>query len=468
MKQPNILLIIADDHGSWATGCYGNSKVRTPNLDYLAASGVQCMNAFTPCPVCSPARASLFTGRIPSQHGVHDFLAEDPTFSDYPWLANERFLPEYLQRQGYQTALIGKWHCTADSHNVQPGFDYWISYDVRARGWQNQYEHVGAIDFSRQGERITTTGFQSQFLTEEAINFVRQRDVQRPFFLTLSLVDTHFPFTGQPQRFVESYRRAEGTGRDIPTNEEPHLEPVYPLPSDHHERIANHYAGVSMIDHQVGTLLDSLEGAGLLTNTLVIYTADHGHMLGHHGLYGKGNATVPQNFYEESIRIPLLLRWPLGNIAQAPITEPVDLCDLFATIVDAGNASLSAQETTRLNALLNSPGQSLLPLLRGEIKTWRTYQWCEYGNARMITDLRHKLVRRYPPHNEFPDEFFDLQTAPRETDNLIDSPDSQPVIQKFQRELDDFYQRYTEDQADGTRVFDLPRHNRFEPWRRSN
>jgi arylsulfatase A-like enzyme len=113
-----------------------------------------------------------------------------------------------------------------------------------------------------------------------------------------------------------------------------------------------------------------LEGQRLLDNTLVIYTADHGHMIGHHGLYGKGNATVPQNFYEESIRIPLLLRWPAGGLRQQPLAQPVDLCDLFTTLLDAGRAPLTAEEATRINA----PGQSLLPLVRGETQQWRTYQ----------------------------------------------------------------------------------------------
>ncbi len=463
--SPNILLILADDHGQWATGCYGNREVRTPNLDYLAASGVQFTNAFTPCPVCSPARASLFTGRIPSQHGVHDFLAEDTAFSDHPWLADAILLPQLLQRQGYQTGLVGKWHCTIDGHNPQPGFDYWVSYDVRKRGWRNQYEHQGAIDFTKQGQHTTVHGFQSHYLTAEALTFLRQRDEARPFFLAVTPVDTHFPFAGQPERLVQPYRHPDRPHADIPIGKRSYLVRGNPtLPEDQHERVAQYYAGVSMIDHQVGTLLDYLEGEGILDNTLVIYTSDHGHMNGHHGLWGKGNATVPQNFYEESIRVPLLVRWPDGGLKNAPMAEPVDHCDLFATLLDAAGVTLFADEATRIN----SPGQTLLPLLRGITDEWRGYQWCEYGNARMITDLRYKLVRRYPPHaDHVADEFFDLASDPRETTNLIDDVIYQDEVMRLDQQLEHFYTRFADPRYTGIHVTALPPHNRFEPWRQS-
>ena len=461
---PNILLILADDHGQWATGCYGNREVRTPNLDYLAVSGVKFDNAFTPCPVCSPARASLVTGRIPSQHGVHDFLAEDGSFADQRWLADEILLSQLLQRQGYQTGLIGKWHCTVDGHVPQPGFDHWVSYDVRTRGWRNQYEHQGLIDIAKQGRTNTSRGFQSQTLTEEALAFLRHRDQTRPFFLVLSLVDTHFPFAGQPERLVQCYRHPERPHADIPLGERSHLslEKVATLPADHHEQVAQYYAGVSMIDHQVGTLLDYLARQGILDHTLVVYTADHGHMNGQHGLYGKGNATIPQNFYEESIRVPLLLRWSGGVIQPQVVAQPVDHCDLFATLLDAAGVRLSVAET----AQINSPGTTFLPHLQGKAQPWRTYQCCEYGNARMITDLRYKLVRRYPPHaGHYPDEWFDLAADPRETTNLVADPRYAGEIQRIGEQLDNFYARYAESTRDGRRVLTLPMHNRFEPWR---
>ena len=111
MKCPNILLFLTDDHGSWALGSYGNREVRSPRLDRLAAEGARFANAFTPCPVCSPARACLVTGRTPSQVGIHDWIEEnDPDCGDYDWLAGETTLPQLLQRAGYHCGLSGKWH----------------------------------------------------------------------------------------------------------------------------------------------------------------------------------------------------------------------------------------------------------------------------------------------------------------------------------------------------------------------
>lgn len=460
---PNILLVLADDHGQWSVGCYENSTVQTPNMDFLASDGVRFDNAFTPCPVCSPARASLFTGRIPSQHGVHDFLAEDAEFADYSWLANEILLSQLLQRAGYQTGLVGKWHCTTDGHNPQPGFDYWVSYDVRQRGWINQYEHSGVFDLSVQGQTQMRRGFQSQILTEEALQFLCNRDPKRPFFLTVSFVDTHFPFAEQPTRLVDHYRTVTGANRIRP--ESAHLPPSGPnsaSPADPAECLAQYYAGVGMIDHQIGTLLDYLEGQGWLDNTLVVYTSDHGHMIGQHGLYGKGNATIPQNFFAESIRIPLLMRWPDGGLTASPIAAPFDHCDLFATLLDAAEVTLTQQEQKQID----SPGHSILPMLRGQQQSWRDYQCCEYGNARTITDLTHKLVRRYAPIGQgFGDEFFDLAADPRETFNCIDNPQYQHDIQRLNQMLEAFYARFEIPAHSGKRILDLPPHNRFEPWR---
>ena len=125
-RPPNIILFLADDHGQWASGPYGNDEVETPTLDSLAASGLLMANATTPSPVCSPARTSLLTGRMPSQHGVHDFLAERPD-ADHDWLEGEVLLPELLKLAGYRTALIGKWHCSATSLEPARGFNRWLS-----------------------------------------------------------------------------------------------------------------------------------------------------------------------------------------------------------------------------------------------------------------------------------------------------------------------------------------------------
>ena len=141
--QPNILLFVTDDHGQWASGAYGNREVRTPSLDRLAASGIVMENAFTPTPVCSPARASLLTGLTPSQHGIHDYIAA--SFDRKPWLATERTLPQLLQEAGYRTGLAGKWHI-GNEDVPAPGFDSWFSV-----GSAYPLLHEGARDFCNHG-----------------------------------------------------------------------------------------------------------------------------------------------------------------------------------------------------------------------------------------------------------------------------------------------------------------------------
>ena len=144
-QQPNIVVIMADDLGDWATS-HHNQYVETPNLEYLSETGVRFENGMTPAPVSSAARASFHTGKMPSQHGVYDFLAEDPKY-DADWLDGEKLLSERLQEEGYRTALIGKWHATTDSKEPIRGFDRWLSYDALEAGWKNQYLHSGTVLF---------------------------------------------------------------------------------------------------------------------------------------------------------------------------------------------------------------------------------------------------------------------------------------------------------------------------------
>ncbi len=283
---PNILVIMADDHAQWAAHCYGNSELRTPNMDFLAESGLLMQNAYTPCPVCSPARACFFTGRLPSQHGIHDFLASTEEFN-HGWMNGETTLPMLLKENGYQTGLIGKWHCTTSSTAPQPGFDRWVSYGYNEKaGWRNQYLHQGPTLISEQGEDKLIHGYQTRSFNRQAVRFLRERDTKQPFFLFVGPTDTHFPFVGHPSRLAEHYRQARFW--DIPENEKSHLEPsshISPYKGTAEEALAQYYSAVGMLDDQIGVLLDELNGSGDLDNTLVVYTSDHGHMNGH---YGKG------------------------------------------------------------------------------------------------------------------------------------------------------------------------------------
>jgi choline-sulfatase len=442
-NRPNILVFLTDDHGQWAQHAYGNSEVLTPNMDRLAATGTRMTQAFTPCPVCSPARASFFTGRMPSQHGIHDWLKEQTDAAEHPWLEGQPLISELLKDVGYHTGLVGKWHCgrTREPH---PGFDRWFSY------WVAQYPHYGVQQFSDQGSLVLDQGQQSPLLTRRAIDFLRDHKKNegaqgKPFFLFVGYVDTHSPHDAAPSALVAKYSSAGF--RDIPSEEFPacHGEPLIPVNSNPQiERMKHmeYYGAVSSIDREVGKILAELEATGQLENTLVVYTGDHGLNTGQHGMWEKGNATLPQNFFDESIRISCTLSWPAGGIRQnAVCNDFVNHCDLWATLLEVAGASPDEHTAERIN----SPGRSYLAQLRGQnLHDWRKAIISEYGNARMARAERYKLVRRYAYKGVlFRDELYDLKEDPRETVNRFQDATLKKVIDELTEELDQFFEKYT-------------------------
>lgn len=451
-RPPNIIVVMGDDHAQWAMGAYGLEHIDTPNLDWLADQGVVFKNAMSPAPVCSPARASFHTGLMPSQHGVHDFLSEQPEF-DANWLSGQVRLSERLKSAGYRTGLFGKWHATTDSRPPQPGFDRWLSYDSYIDGWRNQYRHSGTVHFSNDGKRFQHTGVQARYLTEEAIRFIDESSSE-PFFVNINFAEPHSPFEGLPERLVAKYRNlANEIVRAGGSSNLPVRNSIFEIPEDHSEKLAQYLAAVSLIDDQVGRLFDALQGRDLLGNTLLIYTSDHGLLVGQYDLYGKTNATRPPNFYEETIRIPLIVYGPEGLIKQEQSREElVDLLDLHATVLDyatGGNADSAY-----------GPGQSVRRLLNGKRNVgWRTVQFAERGHARMVTDGRWKLVRYYQQDEERPPEdlWYDLvhpfgerqeSVAPRPAlrDSLI-------------QELESFFGQYETSEHSGRKMWSQPAPN---------
>lgn len=456
MEQPHILVIMTDDHGQWASGCYGNSEVQTPTLDYLAATGVRMQNAFTPTPVCSPARASFFTGRLPSQHGIHDWLSEaEQEVREQHWLEGEQNIAQILAERGYQTALVGKWHC-GNGQQTQPGFAYWFSFGHR------QGEHRGTHTYWHNGQPREITGYSTSVVTDYALDFLNTRDPARPFFLFVGYVATHSPWRDHPERLVARYRHC--TFRDIPQDVAYPFgaivsHPTPATPDSCRESQAQYYAAVHEIDEQVGRIVDYLVAQGLSEQTLLVYTADHGLNCGQHGIWGKGNGTRPLNMLEESIRVPLLFH---GHAALYPglvRAEFVDHCDLFQTLLDYAGVSLADDVV----AGRRYPGRSYRALLQGKaIIDWKTEVYGEYGNLRMIRTRTHKLVRRYPAG---PCELFDLSIDPRESINLFAEPAQQSLIEELTERIEQFFAGHEEAERSGLRVRELPRHNAVEDWR---
>lgn len=453
----NIILIVNDDLAQWALGCYGNTEIHTPTIDYLAATGVLMENAFTPTPVCSPARASLLTGRLASQHGIHDYLSSTiEEIHRRPWLEDEITLAQLLADAGYQTAHCGKWHLGNDDQ-PQAGFGHWFSGvgDYPA-------EHGGDHRFSINGEIETIPGQRTQAITDNAIDFLRERDTEAPFFLHIGYFGTHNPWRGQPERLVEQYRRNSFTGLlDQPAYPfgAQALESTLPTRLNPREALAQYFAAISHIDEALGRLMDELQALQLHESALLIFTSDHGLCCGHHGLWGKGNATLPLNMLEESIRVPLIFHQPRDLFRRQRRSEFVDHMDLFQTIADYAGIS------DALAAERNYPGRSFLPFLDNSapLPDWRQTHFGEYGDLRMVRTREYKLIRRY--YRDAPCELFDLLDDPTESHNRFHEENYQPVVERLGGEIDAYFGRFQDERKSGLRVRELPRHNLSEAWR---
>lgn len=436
VSDRNVLVVMTDDHGDWCTGAYGNQEVDTPNIDYLAADGVRMENSFCPTPVCSPSRASFFTGLRASQHGVHDWINAE-LHPDSDWLTDAVTLPELLSEAGYTTGLVGKWHCGSDG--AERVFDHAITLHA---------DDADGSFFTVQRDRRTT---------DNAIEFLRTRGGEAsPFFLFVGLAATHLPWRDQPDRLVRRYRGSDFD--DVPD------DPTYRFggtnvlrPDDPDEARAQYYASAEGVDEQVGRLLDELDAQGLTEETLTVYTADHGHNCGHHGLWGKGNGTSPQNVLEESIRVPLVFGTHEELVGPQVRDEFVDHTDTFRTLLDF--AGVEPPDGA------DYPGESYRPQLTGAAGggAWEQVQICEYADVRMVRDERHKLVRRLP---DGPDLLFDLDADPRETRNVVDEPRYADVVERLNARLTEAFDTDATEDETGIPVDALPEYNGEEAWDR--
>ncbi len=453
----NILLFLTDDHAAWAAGCYGNREVHTRNIDFLASEGIQMLNAYTPTPVCSPARASLFTGKTSSQHGIHDYIGTAGNMDDnYCWLQYETILPELLQAGGYETAVVGKWHLGQEK-SAKKGFDHSVTI-----GPEYPVFHDQPRIFYDGSEPIEKTGYLAGNITDEARSYLRKRDREKPFFLTIGHYATHSPWKGHPERIVAEYR-SSGAGKREGANHYPfgiqRNESLDPTRQNPEEALCQYYAGVSEIDESVGCMLDELTAQGILDNTLIIYTSDHGLNCGQHGLWGKGNATFPLNMVEESIRIPLILYNRKLLFSRQKRSEPVNHTDTFATILEAAGVVEDADARKKRN----SPGQSYYPMLANtsRLRDWRTVQICEYGPVRTAVDKNYKLSM-YPEGQA--DLLFDLRNDPGEEHNLYDAPGYRKVRNRLATAIDLFFETYSEADKEGDNIGSLPRYNPLAAW----
>ncbi|MBP2411912.1 arylsulfatase A-like enzyme [Arthrobacter stackebrandtii] len=457
-ELPNIVFFLSDDQGPWALGCAGNEDIRTPVLDGLAEEGTRLENFFCVSPVCSPARASLMTGQVPSRHGVHDYLTGTEVGAGAPdYLAGQAIFTDVLAENGYRMGLSGKWHMGANDA-PRKGFVHWYGLE----GGGSPYTKATMY---RNGEREETTTYLTDAITEDAQAFLSREAARQappthdgagaktgtePFFLAVNYTAPHKPWKGQhPKEFEDLYK--DCTFDSCP-QEEPH--PWQPTVDgvaiggepDVRAALVGYFAAVSAMDAAIGRIMDQLEELGLQQNTLVIFSSDNGFNCGHHGVWGKGNGTFPQNMYDSSVKVPAIFHWP-GRIAADQVRhELLSAYDVAATILDLAGLDPAPFET--------GPGASFAPLLRhadgGPAATERAdgavVVYDEYGPVRMIRTHEHKYVHRHP-HG--PHELYDLVADPGERVNLMHDAVPHPALPGLRVQLAGWFARHGVPEFDG-------------------
>jgi len=458
-SRPNIIFIFSDDHGAQAISAYGSNRNRTPSLDRLASEGMRFANCFCGNSICAPSRATILTG-VHSHRTGHT--------------SNERIFdnraitfPELLHDAGYQTALIGKWHL-----NVEPeGFDYW---DILIN--QGVYYNP---DMIRNGQFHRTTGYATDIITDESIDWLaKHRDPNRPFLLMSQhkaphrsweppLRDLHMyedSLIPEPATLFDdwSHRSSAHTYAEmsIAKNLWPgdlHLDPVeglftpeqravwdsFYMPSakafreahlegkalvewKYQRYVKDYLRCVAALDEDIGHLMAYLDSTGLSRNTIVVYSSDQGWFLGEHGFFDK------RWMYEESFRMPLIVRWP-GVVKPGAVNiDLVQNIDFAPTLLDAAHVPIPRE----------MQGRSMVPLLESRRPAdWRTsvyYQFFEDRGAHKVprhcgvrTD-RYALIDFYRLHEW---EMFDLQKDPNEVMSVAGDPAYAPVRDSLEREL---------------------------------
>jgi len=480
--HPNILFIMTDDHAYQTMSVYDDRFIQTPNLDRIAEEGVLFSNSFVSNSICAPSRAVMLTGKHSHLNGqVDNFTRFDSTQTTFPKL---------LQKAGYQTALVGKWHLKS-----QPtGFDHW---EVLI-GQGNYYN----TDFIENGMRKRSKGYVTDVITDKSINWLDSRDKSKPFCLLthhkathrIWMPDTtHLPlFEGVefdvPNNFFDDYEgRLAAPDHKMGIDE--HMDLVYDLkmmdkedeiPSRYRKNYENMYGRmdpgqqatwdayydpiiadfkkealkgkdlalwkyqrymqdylkcVKSVDENVGRLLDYLDETGLADNTIVVYTSDQGFYMGEHGWFDK------RFMYEESFRTPLVMRYPNG-IEKGSVNHLIQNIDYAPTFLDFAGIEIPA----------DMQGLSLKPLLRNENPQWRDalyYHYYEFPNEHgtkkhygIRTD-RYKLIHFYEDIDSW--ELYDLENDPGEMNNLIEKQEYQELISELKIRLEQLQKEYKVD-----------------------
>ncbi|MDX1984703.1 MAG: sulfatase [Bryobacteraceae bacterium] len=424
-ERPNLVFVLVDDLRWNGLGCTGHPFAKTPNIDRLAKEGVLFRNAFVTTPLCSPARGSFLTGQYVRTHGVKgngDNAALSHRLVTWPRLLHEA---------GYETGYAGKWHMGTDD-SPRPGFDRWVSF----KG-QGVYENP---PLNVDGQQVKRDGYMTDLLSDYAVEFLKKKR-DKPFALYLAHKAVHGPFTPAPRHAAlftnETIQRAANARDSLEGKPmlRRRLEDVAPAkkkkgspqspggPSD--EIIKDQVRCMASIDEGVGRMLSTLEESKQLDRTLVVFTSDNGYLWGEHGLGDKRAA------YEESIRIPLLARYPKMIRAGRVANEMALNIDIAPTMLEAAGVPVHRQ----------MQGRSLLGPMSGKAKNWRKSFLCEYYMERQFARVATwEAVRTeqwkyiHYPELQDSDELYDLRADAGEMRNVIGS--EAKALAECRRELE--------------------------------
>lgn len=423
----NIISIVTDDQGEWTLGSYGNRDARTPNIDRLAREGARFVNSFVVTPVCSPSRASFLTGLYGSDVGITDWISPGEAADGVGLDARVPTWTQVLKANGYATALLGKWHLgeQAPYHPTRFGIDHFFGF---LGGSNTPMDPVLEV----AGRQQQLRGSLPDLLVDDALAFVEENK-ERPFALLIHFRAPHWPYVPVPPEDLNAVKDLDLRVPAYPRVDEAQVKQL----------TRDYYASVHSIDRNVGRLRTGLEKLGLLDRTILIFTSDNGYMIGHHGLHRKGNAfwmldaahgpTRP-NMFEESLRVPLIVRWPGVVKPGMEVTEPVTNLDTFASVL--GMLGVTGPK-------IAGEGADYSPLLRGVATPWRSTIFGEYDLhheamdfMRMVRTPQWKLVRHY--HSTLFDELYDLTGDPGETKNLFNDRAHRSTRDRLQAQLDEW------------------------------
>jgi arylsulfatase A-like enzyme len=434
-QRPNVLYIMADDHAAHAISAYGSKINTTPNIDRIGQGGMRFTNCFVTNSICTPSRAAILTGKYAHINGV-------PVFNRFD--GAQPTLAKYLQAAGYHTGMVGKWHLFSDP----TGFDYWNILP----GQGLYYDPV----FITKDGRKKHPGYCTDLITDFSLDFLKSRPKDKPFFLMCHHKAPHRPWqpdakhakqwenvqVPEPATFhdneanyaTRSDAAREATMRidknltktDVKQDPPPGLSPAA-LKQWYYQRYMRDYlACIASVDDNVGRLLDFLDKEGLAENTIVIYTSDQGFFLGDHDWYDK------RFMYEESLRMPFLVRWP-GHVKPGTTNAGMILnVDFAPTLLAAAGQPVPA----------DMQGRSFLPLLKGKVPAdWRTSMYYRYYHYPMdhrvqphygVRTARHKLIY-FNKIDQW--ELFDLEKDPHEVKNVYADPAYAGAVKELKAEL---------------------------------